>query len=54
MTYANVGDVTIILVDGVPYIQIKTSDGKVTFVKLNIPNINENAAIKRLSWREIF
>ena len=54
MNYANVGDVTIILVDGVPYIQIKTSDGKVTFVKLNIPNINENAAIKRLSWREIF
>ena len=55
MNYANVGDVTIIMVDGIPYLQIKTKEGKLTFIKLNIPNLpTENVTIKRLSWREIF
>ena len=55
MNYANVGDVTIIMVDGVPFLQIKTKEGKISFVKLNIPNLpNDNVTLKRLSWREIF
>lgn len=52
--YGAMGDVVIIYVDGVPYLQIKKKDGSLVFVKLNLEPDVKPVGFKRLSWREIF
>ncbi|UOO88274.1 hypothetical protein LVJ82_12415 [Vitreoscilla massiliensis] len=57
MPYGAMGDVVIIVVDGIPYLQVKRKDGTLTYVGLKIPKEPTTPSFigyKRLSWREIF